>query len=323
MRTRMRSHLVLFGIALLGCWTVACGSGSGSIASPSGGPAGLGATIEGTVTTGSGGSGSQGFGAALPSSVVRVSVQGSSQSTSTDGKGRFTLAGLRAGDVTLRFQASGVDARLSVGGLLDGQVLTINVRASGNDAQLVSGLSDDSSEGDEREFTGLVESVTPPTLMVSGITVQTDAGTEIKRGNLRIALAEIQVGETAKVEGAPLADGSVRAREIKVSGGSGQGPEVQFSGVVDAVAPPSMVVDGRSVLTDSNTKFTGKGHIDSVADFDVGDVVEVEALQSTTGALLAREIKRLETASDDDQDDDDDGDDDGGGGDDDNSGSGS
>lgn len=317
MRTRTKSFLSVLGICLAGAWTAACGSGLDSISSPSQSPASRGAAVQGTVNAGSGGSGAaQGFGFTSP--AVRVSVVGSNQSTTTDGRGRFTLSGLPAGNVTLRFQASGVDARLSLGGLVEGQVLTINVQVSGSSANLVS-----SSEPDEREFTGPVESVTPPTLVVSGITVLTNEGTEIKRGDLEITLADIQVGETVKVEGAPQPDGSVLAREIKISGDEDDGDgigEVEFEDLIESVTPPSLVVAGRTVLTDSNTEFKGK--IESVADLNVGDLVEVEGIESTTGTVLAHEIKRVEEAGDDDDDVDDDEDDEDED-DDDNSGSGS
>ena len=303
MCTRTKSFFSLLGICLAGAWTAACGSGLDSISSPSQSPASLGAAIQGTVNAGSGGGGSaQGFGFSSP--AVRVSVVGSNHSTTTDSRGRFNLSGIQAGNVTLRFQAAGVDARLSLGGLVDGQVLTINVQVSGSSAQLAS-----SSEPDEREFTGRVESVTPPTLVVSGINVLTNERTEIKRGDVEITLADIQVGETVKVEGTPQADGSVLAREIKIdkdNDDEGQAGEVEFEGLIGSVTPPSLVVAGHNVLTDSNTEFKGKGHIESVSDLNVGDLVEVEGLESTPGTVLALEIKRVEEAGDDEEEDDDD-----------------
>jgi hypothetical protein len=173
-----------------------------------------------------------------------------------------------------------------------------------------------SSDRDDREFTGRVESVTPPTLVVSGVTVLTTDETEIKRGGLEVALTDIAVGESVKVEGAPQPDGSVIAREIKVAAAGDddddedQGGAIEFSGSVSSITPPSLVVAGRTVLTNADTEFKGKGRIHSLADLNVGDEVEVEGLESSPGLVLAFEIQRLEEAGDDDDEDEDDDDED-------------
>ena len=121
MSTRMHSSIALLGIVLAGAWTAACGGGTATemVSSPE---VAVGAAIQGKVSVASG-SGGQAFGfeAGLASSAVRVSVVGTDRSTTTDTQGRFALTGLSAGQVTLRFQATGVDARLSLGGLVEGQ----------------------------------------------------------------------------------------------------------------------------------------------------------------------------------------------------------
>lgn len=343
MRTRMPSCFALLGIALAGIWTGACGSTSDSISLPSAlNQGGRSAAIRGTVTSDASGFGAEASASAAQGTGLRVGVVGLTQSTQTDTHGRFTLTGLPGGQVTLRFEGPGVDARLGIGGLLDGRTLTIRVEVSANSAQLISASSDGSPSpsptpspnpaDDEAEFVGTVESVSPPSLTVSGVAVLTDARTEIKRGNARITVAEIQLGETAKVEGAQQPDGSVLAREIKLSGQGVNGDEIELKGVIDSIAAPSLVVSGRTVVTDADTKFKGKGHIESLADLSVGDAVQVEGVANSDGSIQAHEIKREERAADDDQDDDDeeddeeeDGDDDGDDDDDvdDNSGSGS
>lgn len=341
MRTRLPSCFALLGIALAGIWTGACGSTSDSISLPSALNQGShSAVIRGTVTSDASGFGAEASASAAQGAGLRVSVVGLTQSTHTDTHGRFTLMGLPGGQVTLRFEGPGVDARLGIGGLLDGRTLTIRVEVAGNRAQVISVSSDGSPSpsptpspndaDDEAEFVGTVESVSPPSLVVSGVSVLTDARTEIKRGHARIAVAKIQLGETAKVEGAQQPDGSVLAREIKLSGQGVNGDEIELEGVIDSISAPSLVVSGRTVVTDANTKFKGKGHIESLADLSVGDAVEVEGVANSDGSIQAHEIKREEKAADDDQDDDEedeeeDGDDDGDDDDDadDNSGSGS
>jgi uncharacterized protein DUF5666 len=163
--------------------------------------------------------------------------------------------------------------------------------------------------GRETELTGTVQSVTPPTLRVSGTTVMTNANTEIKRGDARIALSSIQVGETVEVEGTLQADGTLLAREIKAqrAGPSPSptpspdpGARVEFSGTIQSITPPSLRVSGRTVVTHSGTEFKGEGRTHSLADFKVGDRVEVEGRSQPDGSVRADEIKRVGRDDDDD-----------------------
>jgi hypothetical protein len=141
------------------------------------------------------------------------------------------ISGAPAGSATLRFEGAGIDARLKLSGLVAGQVLTIEVQVSGGRAVL-AGSSDDSpspspspspsaspspgDDGEEDEFQGAVESISPPDLTVAGRLVHTDAGTDIKKHGDHITLADIQVGDLVEVEGALQADGSVLARKVRV-----------------------------------------------------------------------------------------------------------
>lgn len=218
----------------------ACGSSSSSSMAPSSVPDAASATLQGTINAGGAGPSSLGASSASTSAAgLRVSAQGSGQSATTDGQGRFTLSGLPAGAVTLRIEGPGVDARLTLGGLLPGQVLTVGIQVSGSQASVISDSgpspspspspsprpspSPSPNPGGEIEFSGTVQSVGQGSLQVGGRTVLVQAGTEIKRGQDHIGLAQVQVGETAKVEGQAQADGSVLAREIKLGATSGGG----------------------------------------------------------------------------------------------------
>lgn len=317
------------GLAMaLAALTWACGSDS-SPAGPS--PASLTtATVRGTVNARPASASSLGhaLGGSSAGSDIRVSVVGTSLATTTDGSGRFALSGVPSGTVTLRFEGPGIDARLQLSGLAPGQVLTIDVQASGARAELVAPSASPSpspspSPGpeDDVEFRGTVESVTPPSLVVTGRTVVTDAGTRIlDRDNQPIGLSDIPVGSLVEVEGSAQADGSVLASKIKLEDDDANedddNEEVEFTGVVGSITPPTLVVDGRTVLTDASTEFRGKGDVHSLSDLAVGMTVEVKGQGLADGSVLARRIK-VEDDGDDDSDDDhgDDGEDDGGDGD--------
>ena len=224
----------LFAFAL-GAAVVGAGCGSGATsptaALPLDQPRAQGATIAGTVNGGVSSSATATRSSSASAAGIRVSIEGTGLVTTTVGGGRFVLNGVPSGKVSLRFQGPGIDARLEISGLSDGQVLTLNVRVSGSDAEIEtepsSGPSPSPSpsaspspgddDGDEVEFKGTVESVTPPSLMVSGRSVRTDASTKIKRDDETIALSDIKVGENVEVEGTSVAGSTeVLARKIKV-----------------------------------------------------------------------------------------------------------
>lgn len=294
MKAALRTVLSLSAVAaLLGA--AGCGSSPGSPVAAS--PAGSGATIQGTVNTGAGVS-SASVSALSAGSGIQISVVGTSLVTTTDPSGRFVLKGIPPGTATLRFQGPGVDALLQVSGLAPGQTLTITVKVSGSQAVLVSPPS--TSPGTEKvEFTGTIESITPPRLRVSGRTVETNAETEIKRGDTRISVTALKVGETVKVEGSLLPDQSVLARGLEVKSPDEDDDEVEFTGTIESITPPSLRVSGRTVVTNADTEFEGEGRTGSLADFKVGDRVEVEGTLLSDGSVLARELKKLE--GDDDE----------------------
>lgn len=235
MHSHTRKGLSVLGVAL-GIWTAACGSPSDSPTVPAL-PSTAGATVQGTVNAGVGAT-SLSTPSRSSAAVIRVTVVGTSLATATDAAGRFLLAGIPSGRVSLRFEGPGIDARIELSGLVDGQVLTIAVQAAGTSARVVStpgpvpspvpsprtspspSPSPTPAPGAEVEFSGRVESITPPSLVVAGRTVRTDASTRIKRDDRNIGLTDLRVGEVVEVEGRQ-ANGVVLASKIKVEDANG------------------------------------------------------------------------------------------------------
>lgn len=268
MTRQRRSSLLFVGAGLL-MVTAACG-GSSSVTGPDGPvsdpTAATGATIVGTVQAGAAARGEVG---ASSVSGFRVSVTGTSLETITDGTGRFTLSGLPSGSVELRFEGSGVDARLEIEGLQDGQTLDITVRVSGTSASRVDDDGDDDDEA-EVEFRGTIDSVGTSSLMVSGRTVMVDDGTRILDGdNLPITLGSLTVGDFVEVEAIAQADGSLLGTKIKLEDGEDEGNDDEGEddegdddddgdGAVTSTSP--LVIGGRDVATDSSTLYLGHGN---------------------------------------------------------------
>jgi hypothetical protein len=248
-----------------------------------------GAIVRGTVNSRAGALGEDARALSSSGANIRVTVVGTSLSVTTDGDGRFTIEGVPAGSVTLRFQGAGADATLRIDGLADGQIVTITVEVSGSRASLVVSPT----RQQRLEFSGAIEAIAAPELRVAGQRVVTNAATEIRRGGARIALAGLQVGENVKVEGVLQPDGSLLADEIKVNL-----VELELEGVVASIVAPRFGVAGRMVTTHAGTKWKGQGRLRSLADLRVGDRVEVKAAQQPDGSLLASEVQRKDRDDD-------------------------
>ena len=276
-----------------------CGSGAGSPGGPSGTaaqPTGSavsgGATLRGTVETGvAGASLTTGVHALSGMSGVRVSVVGGTAATTTDDAGQFELRGVAPGRVQLRFEASGIDDRLEIENLAEGQSLTISVHLSSAGAF----LSDTDDHRNEASLRGRVDVLDGTRLRVAGRVVQTDGLTQILgRGDVRITLAGVRVGDTVEVEGANQADGSLYARKLKLEDGAVAEPpeaEVSFVGSIQGLSP--LVVAGRTVVTDGSTRVLDRKNAPiALAALRVGDKVEVEGRSRSDGSVLASKIKQ-------------------------------
>ncbi len=176
-----------------------------------------GATIQGTVVTGATAAQASAPHAMSGAGGIRVSITGTTLTTTTDGAGKFVITGVPSGTVELHLEGPGLDARLAIS-LAAGQTLTITVRASGSQASLES---DEDDQDHETELKGAIQSIDLATssLMVAGRKVVTNATTRIVgEHDATLALKDLKVGEKVEVEGTSQADQSVLARKIEVEG---------------------------------------------------------------------------------------------------------
>jgi len=224
---------------------------------------------------------------------IRVSITGTTLTTTTDGAGKFVITGVPSGTVELHLEGPGLDARLAISGLAAGQTLTITVRASGSQASLES---DEDDQDHETELKGAIQSIDLATssLMVAGRKVVTNATTRIVGEHAAtLALKDLKVGEKVEVEGTSQADQSVLARKIKVEGGEDDDSEVELEGTIQSITPASgsLMVAGRTVLTDGQTLILGDHDTKlTLADLKTGEKVEVKGIPQASG-VLARKIE--------------------------------
>jgi hypothetical protein len=287
-----------------------CG-GSSAVTSPDeAGPSARGAAILQGAILGAGiGSSSAGgpIRALAGDTGWTVSIVGTALTGDVDEDGRFLLSGAPSGSVRLRIDGPGVSAQVDVTGLVDGQVTSIEVKVTGGQAQLTTALCTPTAQ---TSFSGVLDKMAGTQLVVSGRNVDASQNLIVWRGDRKIGLADLQIGEKVKVWGVLRGDGVVVSEEIAaLTSGLGPGSEVYvtFSGRVDSVgassqdvhanpnpAPakyPTLFVKQTIVIVDKDTKVKrGDGSVMSASEIQVGQHVTVEGWKRTDGAVRATRI---------------------------------
>lgn len=287
-----RNRFVCLSLAGLFVALLAAGcGGSSAVTGPeTASPVAGNAVVQGTVTGASAG--------------LQVGVVGTPLVAPVDEEGQFALAGVPSGTATLRFEGSGIDARVPVPGLQDGLVTSVTVHLSGGTAQL-SGTPSCTPTA-ETFFSGTIDSIAGPRLVVAGRTVDAGQVKKVWRGERRIQLSELQAGEKVKVWGTLRGDGVVLAEEIAaLTTGPGSTGEtwVSFTGKVESVGASSLdvqgnpnvgsnlVVKGITVRTDAQTKVKrSDGSPMSLGEIKVGQTATVEGWKKTDGSVRATQI---------------------------------
>lgn len=284
-------------------FTAGC-SGSSALTGPDEAALASGAAvIQGTVAGGGVTASSTGVRALSDSSGLTVSVVGTASACPVDEEGHFTLAGVPAGQVTLRFEGPGVAAELTLSGLLDGQILSIEVHVAGASAQLTAPASTTSET--HTKFKGTIDSIHGQRLVVSSRHVDGSTAKKVWRGDVRIELGDLRLGEKVTVWGTLKGDGILYAHEIEAEGPTTKpAPEsdgfVSFRGTVESVGAsavhsspngggsPSFIVKGTKVRTDGGTKFKwSDGTALDPHQVRTGDKAYVEGWRKPDGSVLA------------------------------------
>jgi hypothetical protein len=290
-----RKHLVCLFLA--GTAAALSGAGCGksdSLTAPSDALATGAAVLQGTVM-------------GSPSGL-QVAVVGTALVAPVDDEGQFALARVPSGTVTLKLEGAGIDARVSVTGLSDGQVTSIKVQIAGGSAQLAGSPS--CAPTAETFFSGMLESIAGTRLVVSGRPVEAGPSVVVWRGDRHASLDALQVGDKVKVWGTLRGDGVVIAEEIQaLTTEPGGWTWIAFSGVVESVkgssrdsvdihanpntpspsAYPTLVVKGMTVTTNAETKFRrSDGSVCSGSDVRAGQTANVEGWKRTDGSVKAQ-----------------------------------
>ena len=256
--------------ALASVMTSGCGSSSG-VTGPDDQPVGGGASVlQGAILAPgiSSSAAASGVSADSGASGWVVSVAGTSLSAAVDQDGRFVLAGVPAGSVTVKVDGPGVSAQVSVSGLQNGQVTSVEIRVTGGSAQLAGEAKCTPSA--ETYFSGTLDQAGGSELVIAGRRVDVSQIHKVWRGEKRIQLNELTVGEKVKVWGVLRGDAVVVAEEIAALTAGDNKAWTTFTGRVDSVegsksflpnptpgkpSYPTLYVAGRKVKTDTGTQF--------------------------------------------------------------------
>ncbi len=238
-----------------------------------------------------------------------VTVVGAAGGTvEIDEDGRFVLAGLPAGAVTLRIEGGGVSAQVTVQGLVDGQVLTVEMKLTGGTVQLTGSPTCAPIVADTF-FSGDLESISTAQIVVSRRVVDVTKLQKVWTPGGRAQLSDLKVGDRIKVWGTLRGDGVVVADEIvsvtndagetwfsfkgRVDGVSGSGARAldDVHGSPNAGYSPTLSIAGKTVYTSGSTKFkwSDGGTLDP-REIEVGQTAYVEGYRNKDGALKASSV---------------------------------
>ena len=233
-----------------------------------------------------------------------VSVAGTSLSSAVDQDGRFVLAQVPAGSVTVKIEGPGVSAQVAVSGLVNGQVTSVEIRITGGTAQLATDPK--CTPTAETYFSGSLDQRAGTQLVISGRSVDASQIVKVWRGERRIQLSELEIGEKVKVWGVLRGDAVVLAEEIAAltTGADSKKTWTTFSGKVDSVegksflpnptptkSYPSLYVAGRKVKTDTGTQFKwSDGTALDASQIRAGDHAYVEGWTLPEGYVQATRL---------------------------------
>lgn len=274
----------------------ACGGSTPNPAGPSGSPpSGTGATIQGTVSVGTGASGA----AIAPfdaSGGVTVSVAGTNLSTVTDSQGRFTL-GVPTGSVDLLFASAAGQAKLTVPNVQAAEQITLTVALKGT---MASVEHEQRNGAGKVELEGLISSIetgATQSFTVSATTVSVTETTTIRHGNTPVPFASLAVGDRVHVKGTP-GTGVVVAEMVMLQNPAATVPPptesvTQLEGRVNAVNPGgasrTLLVDDTTVSVPAAATIRHGGTVVEFSTIKVGDRVHVKGSFSGT-TLVAAEV---------------------------------
>lgn len=249
--------------------TAACGSSNDLPSSPSA-VAGT-ASIRGMVMSGS-------------ASGLTVAIPGTAMVSLVSSDGQFSLANVPGGRIELRVTGPGIDARIDLGVVQAGEIVTITLRVNGT-AVLLESVTRRFRDDEVRGVVTLVSGGCPSlTLMVGQRIVRTNAGTLFRRVTCELLVN----GQFVEIDGSPDSNGAVLATRVQLENATDitqTGGVAAFFGSCPSV---SFSIAGRAFFTNNTTEFIDM----SCSQLRDGTNVEARGHLQSNGAVLAERVRR-------------------------------
>ena len=289
-----------FAIPLL-ILTVACGGGRSPVD-----PSGTGANISGQIVPAGQSGALSGVRAARAASAttsgqgVTVSVAGSDISAPVSG-GQFSLSGVPAGPLSLRFTGNGMDSDLGLAPVEGTEDIDLAVSINGSSVTLES---ERRSFGKEVQLEGLVESLPPTTaagaLVVAGQLVTTTPDTRFFLHGQTAAFTNLALGYRVHVKGQSVT-GSLQAVTIMIQSTNLPGDEdddeeqdesASIEGILATIGGSGdLLVGSTTIHTDASTRVQRRGDTQDLDDLVVGMRLHVVGTRQPDSSILARMIQ--------------------------------
>ncbi len=150
---------------------------------------------------------------------------------------------------------------------------------------------------DEVEVNAAIDSLTEGRVYAGGLEFLVNDNTIILNAQKQpISFADLKVGDYVEIKGRRLPDGTNLALRIKLEDSPVAGMELK--GTLNQIAGDTIVVEQTPILTDANTQFYDEnGNAITLADFNVGETVEVKAVAHMGGGWLAVRVEKEEPVS--------------------------
>jgi hypothetical protein len=268
--------------------TIACGgSDGGSPAGPSpAGPAGsTGATVSGTVQGPGGAAAVRALGAGLGG--VKVSVEGTDLSATTNSNGDFSLKGVPPGLVRLLFQGAGATGTIDLNDVGQSEAISISVVVNGSNLEVESEAR---VTGAEAQLEGKIVSAdyAARRLVVGTTTVNVPTGVEITNGYRLLELTDLIVGARVHVKGTKSGEVITASRILAQQTGL---ETVTLNGVVSALAgtcPDATFRFGSTTIAVNRSTHFVQGSCSTIQN---ELALEVKGLRRPDGSVLGTQVK--------------------------------
>lgn len=278
--------------------TIACGgSDGGSPVAPSpSGPGGTtGATISGTVSGPGAAAQVRALGAGLGG--VKVSVEGTDLSATTNANGAFSLQGVPPGLVRLLFQGAGASGSVDLTDVNQSQSISISVVVNGGSVEVES---ESRVTGSEAQLEGKIASIdyAGRSLVVGTTTVNVPEGIEITNGYRLLELTDLIVGARIHVKGAWNGSAITASRILAQQTGL---ETVTLSGVVSdlgGACPDATFKFGSTAIAVNRSTIFVQGSCALIQNLLT---LEVKGLRRPDGSVLATQVKFNKKGDDDEE----------------------